>query len=264
MGDAKSKITRVLRLQQQYRSCAFCPGPIESAEHFGAKILFPGRHRPVGLELPSCKSCNNGTGQSDQLMAFMIYSQILDPSNEEREHMDKLVGAIGNNHRDIVREITSQKQWGRSPVIAGQRLPVVSMPASLAPHIEIVCDKLTMGAYFHASGGHRLPEDALINHYYLTNLEILTNGYPIETMRQLPKFDTLRQGAWTSFDEFRFRNIFVSDADVMLAEFQFMRRMAVISSVFFGADAPQRVAELGLQAHTSALPLTKHPASRTS
>ena len=53
--------------------CCFCGGqtPATEADHQPAKILFPDKHRPKGMEFPACMVCNRQTAADEALLAFV-------------------------------------------------------------------------------------------------------------------------------------------------------------------------------------------------
>lgn len=57
--------------------CCICGGtePASTVEHLPARIVFPRKHRPKGLEFPACATCNAQTRGDDSVLA--IVSQAL-------------------------------------------------------------------------------------------------------------------------------------------------------------------------------------------
>jgi hypothetical protein len=77
-------------------------------------MMFRGKHRPKGLEFPSCKACNHGTSKSD-LVASLLGRVWPDASTElEHKEFKKLLSAIRNNVPGLLEEM----QIGK----AGQKL----------------------------------------------------------------------------------------------------------------------------------------------
>ena len=123
MGEKRRRLNA---LKRNHTSCCYCDGPVETAEHCPPKIFFTGKLRPKGWEFPACEKHNVGTKSADQIMAFFIFSQILSPTPEEDKHCKKLIAALGNNHRQIIKEILMQSNDLE-----------ITMPPAMAPHIEV-------------------------------------------------------------------------------------------------------------------------------
>jgi hypothetical protein len=58
---------------KQHPMCCFCGGctPATSIDHQPARIIFPEKHRPKGLEFPACAVCNGQTSADEALLAFI-------------------------------------------------------------------------------------------------------------------------------------------------------------------------------------------------
>ena len=59
----------VLGFFEKHPFCCYCGGAEKATtiDHVPAKIMFPNKHRPAGLEVPSCSPCNRGTSKFDQM-----------------------------------------------------------------------------------------------------------------------------------------------------------------------------------------------------
>jgi hypothetical protein len=58
---------------KEHPVCCFCGGSVASAtiDHQPAKIIFPDKWRPKGLEFPACLRCNQQTSVDECLLAFV-------------------------------------------------------------------------------------------------------------------------------------------------------------------------------------------------
>lgn len=58
---------------KNHPTCCFCGGETAATtiEHQPAKIIFPNKHRPKGLEFPSCQPCNSQTSGDEALVALV-------------------------------------------------------------------------------------------------------------------------------------------------------------------------------------------------
>jgi hypothetical protein len=53
--------------------CCFCDGTTQATtiDHQSAKIIFPNKYRPEGLEFPACTSCNQQSSADEALLALL-------------------------------------------------------------------------------------------------------------------------------------------------------------------------------------------------
>jgi hypothetical protein len=53
--------------------CCFCGGTevATTIEHLPARIVFPKKHRPKGLEFPACGTCNEQTRGDDSVLSVV-------------------------------------------------------------------------------------------------------------------------------------------------------------------------------------------------
>lgn len=64
--------TATQKLLQAHPWCYFCCGAEKAVnlDHQPARIIFPDKHRPKGLEFPACAVCNEQTKHDKALVAF--------------------------------------------------------------------------------------------------------------------------------------------------------------------------------------------------
>jgi hypothetical protein len=70
MKDAMRTATKFL---DRHPLCCFCGGdrPAATIDHQPARIVFPDKRRPKGLEFPACENCNRQTSPDEALLAFV-------------------------------------------------------------------------------------------------------------------------------------------------------------------------------------------------
>jgi hypothetical protein len=73
MGEAKQKRLRHNEIRSGLFSCVYCGGKRRGIEvdHMPPRKMFDLRHRPNGLEFPSCTECNQGSKDVDQIASFI-------------------------------------------------------------------------------------------------------------------------------------------------------------------------------------------------
>ena len=83
MGEGKRKRTKTDSLIAEHPFCCFCGGAVltKTLDHVPARIIFPNKHRPKGLEFPACGRCNSQSKEAEALLAVICRS-----SGSGREH----------------------------------------------------------------------------------------------------------------------------------------------------------------------------------
>ena len=71
--------------------------PSETVDHQPAKIIFPNKHRPEGLEFPACRRCNAQTKLDEAILAFVC--RMAGSSRENAIRDD-------NRLRDVIGSLT--------------------------------------------------------------------------------------------------------------------------------------------------------------
>lgn len=84
------------------KKCVLCGGrkDAEGLEHAPPKVMFREKDRPKGLEAPACDRCNNGSGEADQMAAFLAFSLAPEAVLENSgltSYAKKLVEGTANN-----------------------------------------------------------------------------------------------------------------------------------------------------------------------
>jgi hypothetical protein len=100
MGEAKRKKRLSARILQEHPFCCYCGGGVAATtiDHVPAKILFPYKRRPRGLEVPACTACNKANSKFDQMAGVFSRVSKQDPVVTDRDEFKKLVA---NVHKDF-------------------------------------------------------------------------------------------------------------------------------------------------------------------
>src|SRR3954447_5877308 len=66
-------MSRTSDFKLRHPFCCFCGGKAatEEIEHQPARIVFPEKHRPRGMEYPTCSRCNRQTALAEAVLAFI-------------------------------------------------------------------------------------------------------------------------------------------------------------------------------------------------
>src|SRR6476661_4761778 len=76
MGEVSRRRRITARKLEAHPFCCFCGGrtPATTIDHVPARIMFPDRRRPAGLEVPACVPCNEGTRLHETIA--VVFSRI--------------------------------------------------------------------------------------------------------------------------------------------------------------------------------------------
>jgi hypothetical protein len=175
MGEAKLKRRAHAAILEKYPWCIYCGGvnPGMTIEHMPPIGMFDGRQRPKGLEFPTCKECNNGTGLSDMVASLLgrVYP------NAQPDELKHLLRGVANNVPGLLQET----QIGR----AGQKFTrrnIPSLPADagvlrangpiLTRHMEIFGAKLGFALHYEAHASP-VPPAGGVQPMFFTNASAL-------------------------------------------------------------------------------------------
>lgn len=215
MGQAKNKQRITKRLLSTHRFCCFCGGLTEatSTDHVPPRIVFWGKHRPAGLEVPACDACNQGTRKLDQVAG--IFSRIRvagDHSPKDRAEFGRIVDSVsrsfpGWNSEMMPSEAQIAAFHGKFG-LAGKDM----LPANLGPlshdAIYVVGAKLGFALHYQLAG-KIVPPDGFVVVRFETNASIPEGGLPAEFTRHLGPPAMLAQGQWTTDGHFAYRSAIV-------------------------------------------------------
>jgi hypothetical protein len=96
MGQANVNRRLTARRLAQHPLCCFCGGktPATSLDHVPPKIVFWGKRRPNGLEMPACDACNQGTKKLDQAAGLFARITVTDKSSQDQEEFARIAGSV--------------------------------------------------------------------------------------------------------------------------------------------------------------------------
>ncbi|MER9892393.1 hypothetical protein NKJ40_09840 [Mesorhizobium sp. M0119] len=218
MGEAKQRETFSQRIRREQPFCIFCGGttPSETVEHYPPRIIFEGKHRPMGLEFGACRVCNEASREADLIVAML--SRIMPDSRTEaaRQEVKRLIGAvlrIPGFAQEVRPEMDQLGTLLRYRDIAAQ-LPSwnflrIDGPI-VAKAMTIFASKL--GIAMHTATTRRiLPLSGAVAVQWYSNLQAYEDKLPKEFLAMCGPGKTLRQGAFQVGDQFRVSSALPSD-----------------------------------------------------
>jgi hypothetical protein len=211
----RRKLTR--ELLKKHPICCFCGGSVAAttADHVPARILFWGRRRPGGLELPACVPCNAGTSALEQVAGLFSRMRIEDHSPDEAAELRRLSVATDFSfpgwRTELYPDVRQIAQTRRSLGEAANHLRTVNMDGPLVSDALLaVVAKLGFGLHYHHSS-HIVPQSGVVEVRYETNASLIDRPFPPEVLSFLGPVEHLRQGEWTSELHFGYRGTWMND-----------------------------------------------------
>ena len=216
MGEAKQRrLAFSARIREVQPFCIFCGGvhASETLEHYPPKIIFNGKHRPKGLEFGACRPCNANSGRADQIVGMLgrVYP---DPQSElERDEYRRLLSAVERSAPGIIEEmeqdqLAAWRKWGIRGRASGGFLRVNGPIVTNA--ITTFGAKLGLALHYEATGRIAPIGGAVLVRWY-SNLQAFAGELPEDFLNELGPGRTLRQGALSVPDQFRYASMVAED-----------------------------------------------------
>lgn len=209
--------------------CTYCDRPAETLEHCPPRIMLLNKDRPKGWEFPACASCNEGTKDSDQIFALFVYSNILNFTQQEERHFNKIAKGVNNNQGYIIDELLQNA----SPLTLGSVLlpntegPVsITMGPSLQSHIDRIADKLALSAHL-IEHNDRASNKSLIWHYWITNEGAMRGEHLHHNLAFTPP-RAITQGKKSSMGQFVYQTASTGTGNAAF-RFVFQKRVMLVS-----------------------------------
>lgn len=200
MGQAKQNRRAHFAVLKRMPYCIYCGGvePAVTIDHMPPRICFRWKHRPQGLEFPSCKICNEGASHSDYVAGLVSRFYESDGGVGYPDELLSMYRSLPSNVPGLLEEL---KMPRGSEKIALNRLRAdmqnggllnVSGPI-LSSHMEVFCPKLGLALHFDATNKVLSNAGGIATRWF-TNYELFTGEFPqdLKSIFQMPK--TLVQG----------------------------------------------------------------------
>lgn len=208
MGIAKTKLRDLV---SRHPICCFCGGQSAATEidHVPAKIIFPDKKRPKGLEFPACSRCNRQTSADETLLAFVSRFAGSRRLNAQRDfnRQNDIIRSISQSCPGLLERMNGGWVWAKEK---GILMPAGSIDVD-QPEIHFalcrVAAKLALAIYYYKV---RSPASigSLINTQW-THCHKADNFQQVNNMIDiLPTLEVLQLGKWNTDDSFFLRHHF--------------------------------------------------------
>ena len=188
--------------------CCFCGGaePATTIEHLPARIVFPKKHRPKGLEFPACAACNAQTRGDDAVLAIVA----------------RAVGSTRPGTPLLDEETLAKAARGSQITVPGFKLAGRQELRSVngvirwvsvfdVNHETVHLCLCRLAAKFALAAIYKL-SDSIADESYRINTMWTHNqhgdaGEIASILKIFPNSSSLRQGSWDTAETFYFRHI---------------------------------------------------------
>ena len=249
MGESNLRRRRHARILFDGAKCIYCGDVAYTIEHMPPAILFRYKHRPNGLEFPSCQACNSATSHADLVAAFFTrLSDHLEVNDRLLAEAAGITMAIRNNIPGFFEEIGKPSPEGInalheinkvSPgfVVPGQFIFNLQGPIARR-NLGMFCAKVGFALYYETTGSVVPPEGGVTG-TWKGNLETKLVGIPDEFWAAFgKKGHTLSQGVKKVSDQFEYY-VHLYDSDGSLG--MYMARLLDGITIFSFAASRREV-----------------------
>jgi hypothetical protein len=215
--------------------CCFCGGsePATTVDHQPAKILFPDKRRPKGLEFPACKTCNRQSSADECLLAFVsrLTGAMRNPGAKPDSGFSRALESIRSFHPGLF-PLATKMVW-----VESRQALMPAMDVNRAEINEGICRvaaKLALATYYLDCGRIAGPATRICTqwaHNQRRNEAELVH----ELLGKFPRTRELRQGAWNTSDSFFIR--YLVEGDVIQIAAVINESVALMAQFLEGAQA---------------------------
>jgi hypothetical protein len=223
MGDVKRRRKYNRELLAQHPWCVYCGGtiPAEDVDHVPSKMMFRKKQRPKGLEVPSCRACNNGSSKFEVIAnAFGRIGLGESPEIDQTEFFQLLSDAEANNpgfHQEIKGTKLSPSGADRLGVPRGSAVYSTDGPIVSAAMARFAA-KLGFALHSAETCGRIVPAGGAVLARWYANTNRLEGTFPDGIFDILGPKNSLTQGKWTVEERFSY-SFAISDTERMAAYF---------------------------------------------
>jgi hypothetical protein len=247
MGEAKRRKKLSARALEKHPFCCYCGGNevATTIDHVPAKILFPNKRRPAGLEVPACGDCNRATSKFDQMAGVFSRVSKQDPPTTDRGEFRRLVRNVHKDFPEWAAEISGDTaSWEASlQAIFGRdrnKVDAVTVGPITKLCFETMAAKFGFALHFDKTN-KIVPPDGAVEVRFRTNMELYEQQLPDSLVRELGPPETLRQGAFNVGEYFSYRASWFPDGRAGIYVCKVGIAFTTIAIVLAGGDLAQKV-----------------------
>jgi len=201
--------SRKLKDKLKGSPCVFCFGgrPGDTVEHIPPRKFFLHGIRPKGLEFSACSTCNNGTGNLDQVasMFAMIGAEAINPGVFSAD-LRKLMQGVANNSPDVLDHIfTDCPDIERLHAPSGQTVIGIEVNRLIyTKWLNPWAAKQGVALWYNHTGTMFDPSLRMVTQW-LSSEQVMFDGIPEEFLSFAHNSVSLSQGGRFFGDQFSYR-----------------------------------------------------------
>src|SRR5262249_7694837 len=190
---------------KRHPQCCFCGGQIAAVtiDHQPARIIFPNKHPPKGLEFPACASCNRPTTADEALLAFVCRFAGSRRTNAARDfhRLKNVVRSINQSFPGLLQRMHGQRLWAKE---RGVWVRIGAIDVNQPEVNEGLCRiaaKLALAIYYETRS-HPASTDCRINTQWTHCQNMDTVKHVQKVINTIPNQAVLQMGKWDTRDSF--------------------------------------------------------------
>jgi hypothetical protein len=225
-------MTNIGEFLRRHPHCCFCGGQTAAAtiDHQPARIIFPDKRRPKGLEFPACAICNRQTSADEALLAFVCRFAGSRRTNAARDfhRLKNIVGSINQSFPGLLQRMHGQRLWAKE---RGVWVRIGAIDVNQPEVNEGLCRiaaKLALAIYYERRL-HPASNDCWINTQWTHCQNVDTVKRVQNIINAIPNQAVLQMGKWNTQDSF-FLKYHFEDGDLFSAAI-FHQSVALIAQL---------------------------------
>jgi hypothetical protein len=185
--------------------CCFCGGtlPASTIDHQPAKIIFPNKHRPKGLEFPACDECNRQTGGDEALLALLCRTagSVRTNSKSDSSRLKDIVASVETFFPGLVQRMNLRQVQNFEGGAWMERGAIDVNQPEVNQSFCRVAAKLALAIYYETQSTPAVKE-CWINTLWTHSQNAETFTSVKNTIKAMPNQATLQMGRWKTDDSF--------------------------------------------------------------
>jgi hypothetical protein len=223
--------------------CCFCGGGVQATtrDHVPAKIIFDGKHRPKGIEVPACERCQQYS-KKHELVAAMVARIFPNSSGSlQRKEFKKVIQRAFKAVPGLLTELgASPEQMARITDLRRRQPDAAGVLNMGGPLMNESLDVfgIKMSCALHYEKTRRIvPIGVPISIRVYSNVDALDGNIPGEVIRLMGRPDTLRQGNWSVSNQFAYAYATAAGGKYAAYFATFRQSFAVLGFIWDSVDA---------------------------
>lgn len=199
---------------------------IEEIDHAPPRTFFYGKHRPKGLEVPSCKRCNKVFSKFDDFFALLAFSQASFQDDRLDPRINNMISGSVRRFPDAILEIVQSGQRayfgkGNTSLQPGVRIKFDHPDIHFAMNFSIA---RLVAANYYSFSKMSAPIGSTIATSWFSNAQPMPTKHLKAMLSKMPNYHTLRQGdGFNVSDQYEARLLFSEEMAVGGCAFHFHR-----------------------------------------